>query len=97
MKLEKIAEIYHGKINGTTPSGNVFLAVSMYEKELSAKEKAESALLTALTPKQRKLFEAYKDVWTELDTIVELEAFRQGILTAEKQKSGHSLKIESGR
>ena len=97
MKLEKIAEIYGDKNDPAAPSVGTFMALAIYEKELAAKEKAESALLTTLTPKQRRLFEIYKDAWTEIDTILELEAFRQGVILAEKKKSGHSLKVEDDR
>ena len=97
MKLEKIAEIYSDENNPAAPSVGTFLALAMHEKEFAAKEKAENALVVTLMPKQQKLFELFKDAWTELDTILELEAFRQGVISAEKQKSGHSLKIESDR
>jgi len=97
MKLEKIAEIYSDENNAVAPSVGTFLKLAKHEKEFAAKEKAESAFVATLTPKQQKLFENFKDAWTELDTILELEAFRQGVLSAEKQKSGHSLKNESGR
>ena len=97
MKLEKIAEIYSDENNPAAPSVGTFLALAMHEKELADKEKAESALMETLTPKQKKLFEVFKDTWTGLDTILELEAFRQGVISAEKQKIGHSLKVESGR
>ena len=97
MKLEKIAEIYSDENDPAAPSVGSFIALAMHEKELAAKEKAESALLKTLTPKQRRLFEVYKDAWTEVDTILELEAFRQGVILAEKKKSGHSLKTEDDR
>ena len=97
MKLEKIAEIYSDENNPAAPSVGTFLALAMHEKEFAAKEKAENVLTATLSPQQRKLFEAFKDTWTELDTILELGAFRQGVISAEKQKSGHSLKVESGR
>ena len=97
MKLEKIAEIYSDENDPAAPSVGTFLALATHEKELAAKEKAENALMATLTPQQRKLFETFKDAWTELDTILELEAFRQGVISAKKQKSGHSLKIESDR
>ena len=97
MKLEKIAEIYSDENDPAAPSIGTFIALAMHKKELAAKEKAESALLTILTLKQRRLFEIYKDAWTEIDTILELEAFRQGVIMAEKKKSGHSLKVEDDR
>ena len=102
MKREKIAELYDTIIGKTTPAAELLLSMAKYEKELTAKETAENTLLATLKDKQQKLFDAYKDAWTEVDTILELEAFRQGIVTAEKmlienQNSGHSLKIESDR
>ena len=97
MKLEKIAEIYSDENDPAAPSVGTFMALAMHEKEFAAKEKAESALLKTLTPKQQRLFEIYKDAWTDIDTILELEAFRQGVIMAEKKISGHSLKTEGDR
>ena len=90
MKLEKIAEIYDDKNDPAAPSVGTFMALAQHKKELTAKEKAESALLMTLTPKQQRLFEIYKDARTEIDTILELEAFRQGIIMAEKEKRSFS-------
>ena len=87
MKLEKIAEIYSDENDPAAPLVGTFLALAQHEKELAAKEKAENALLATLTPKQLRLFEIYKDAWTEIDTILELEAFRQGVILAEKRKA----------
>lgn len=87
MKLEKIEEFYSDESNAAAPSVRTFLAMAQHEKELSAKEKSENALLATLTLKQRQLFEIFKDAWTEMDTILELEAFRQGVVSAEKKKA----------
>ena len=97
MKLEKIAVIYSDENDPAAPAVGTFMALAMHEKELAAKEKAEDALLVTLTQKQLKLFKNYKDAWIALDTIIELEAFRQGVIMAEKKKSGHSLKVEDDR
>ena len=102
MKDVEIYELYHSVIGCTTPAANVLVQVSLYEHELDSMNAACTNLMISLTDKQKELFEEYLEAQTEIDTILELEAFRQGIVTAEKmltenQNGGHSLKIESDR